>query len=149
MSFKKPILILSISALLLLPFMASAAGLVPCGGPTESPCTLKDIFVLAIRTTNTLIGIAAIYAVYQIINAGFWLILSMGEEESITKNKKAITHAVVGFVLTMMAFMIINTIVNLLLLNAGGNKNCQLDLKDPLNYLIVHSNPAEHANCRQ
>ncbi|MEK7617837.1 MAG: hypothetical protein AAB410_01710 [Patescibacteria group bacterium] len=148
MSSKKQIFILLLGLLVLTPFVASAAGLVPCGGPTESPCTLKDIFVLAIRTTNTLIGIAAIYAVYTIISAGFWLIVSMGEEEKITKNKKAIVHAVVGFVLTMMAFMIINTVVNLLLLNASQQK-CQLDLKDPLNYLIVHSNPQEHADCAQ
>ena len=88
MSSKKQIFILLLGLLVLTPFVASAAGLVPCGGPTESPCTLKDIFVLAIRTTNTLIGIAAIYAVYTIISAGFWLIVSMGEEEKITKNKK-------------------------------------------------------------
>lgn len=140
-----------IIALLLsaIPFFASAAGLVPCGGPTEDPCTLKDIFIIAIRVTNTLIGLAAIYAVYQIVGAGFWLITTMGEEESITKHKKAATQAVIGFVLTMMAFIIINTAVNYILLGAEKNKNCKIDLQDPLNYLIIHSDPALHAKCRK
>ncbi|MBI3231925.1 MAG: hypothetical protein HYZ51_02500 [Candidatus Doudnabacteria bacterium] len=146
---QKSKILIAILALSVIPFFASAAGLVPCGGPApEPPCGVKDVFVLAIRATNTLIGLAAIYAVYLIVSAGFWLIVSMGNEEAITKNKNAISQAVVGFVLTMMAFMIINTVVNLLLLNAEKEK-CTLNLKDPLNYLIIHSDPTQHASCRK
>lgn len=131
-----------------IPFFVLAAGLVPCGGATESPCGIKDIFILFIRTTNTLIGLASIYAVYQIINGGFWLVVSMGNEEAISTQRKRITQAVVGFVFSMMAYMLVNTVVNLLLLN-GANGKCKLDLKDPLNYLIIHSDPKEHAKCRK
>lgn len=133
---------------LFVPFLASAAGLVPCGGPGESPCTVKDVFVLVIRTTNTLIGLAGIYAVYQIIGAGFWMVVTMGNEESITKHKNTMTQAVVGFVFTMMAFILVNTAVNYILLGAE-KKECRLDLKDPLNYLIVHGDPTKHANCNK
>src|SRR3989344_6831635 len=108
MRFKKQVIILSTFLLLLLPFGVAADGLVPCGGPTESPCTVKDIFVLVARVTNTLIGLAGIYAVYVIIGAGFWMTVTMGNEEAITKNKKALTQAVVGFVLAMMAYMMVN-----------------------------------------
>ena len=147
MSLKKQITILGILAFLfMVPVAVKAAGLVPCGGPTESPCTVKDVFVLAIRVTNTLIGLAGIYAVYQIICAGFWMVVTMGNEESITKHKNTLTQAVVGFVFTMMAYILINTAVNYILLGAE-KKECRLDLKDPLNYLIVHGNPTEHANC--
>ncbi len=144
---KSKILIFSL-VLLITPLFASARGLVPCGGPGESPCTVKDVFVLSIRVTNTLIGLAGIYAVYQIIGAGFWMVVTMGNEESITKHKNTLTQAVVGFVFTMMAFILINTAVNYILLGAE-KKECRLNLKDPLNYLIVHDNPTEHAKCNK
>jgi len=138
-----------VALVLFLPVFAFAAGLVPCGGPSDpGPCTIKDIFVIIARVTNILIGIAGIYAVYVIIGAGFWLITTMGNEEAITKNRKALTQAVVGFVLVMMAFMFINTAVNIILIGSE-DKQCKLDLRDPLNYLTIHSNPTEHAKCRK
>ena len=109
------------------PFYSHARGLfVSCGGykdaagtQREAPCNLCDIFSTAAKVTNWLLSVAGIYAVYQIVNAGFWLITTMGNEEDITKWKKALTSAVVGFVFTMMAFLIINTAVNYLLLNGS------------------------------
>ncbi len=133
--------------LLALPFLASAAGLVPCGGPTESPCTVTDIFVLIARLTNVLIALAGIYAVYVIIGAGFWLVISMGNEEKITQHRKALTQAVVGFMLIMIAFMVVNTVVNIILLQAYKDQDCKLDLSDPFNYLKIHSDPTKHAKC--
>lgn len=132
----------------MVPFAANAAGLVPCGGPTESPCTIKDVFVIAARVTNTLIGLAGIYAVFQIVSAGFWLVASLGNEEAITKRRKSIVQAVVGFALALMAFIFVNTAVNYLLLNAE-KKECKLNLQDPLNYLVIHSNPSQHAACKK
>jgi hypothetical protein len=108
------------------------------------------------RVTNTLIGLAGIYAVYVIIGAGFWLVVTMGNEEKLTNYKKQISQAVVGFVLVLMAYMFVNTAVNYILLGGAGKKiqlengkevECSLDLTDPLNYLIIHSNPKDHAKC--
>lgn len=147
-SMKSKILIFSL-ALFIVPFFASAAGLVPCGGPTESPCTVKDVFVMIARVTNTLIGLAGIYAVFEVISGAFWLIPTMGDEEAITKNRKRINQAVVGFVMVMFAYMFVNTAVNYLLLEAAKNKNCKLDLSDPLNYLYIHADPDKHKVCRK
>src|ERR1700722_9680791 len=75
-----------------------AAGLVPCGGystASTNPCTFKDIFVLIAQVTNWLVAVAALYAVYEIINNGFWLVMSMGNEESITKRKSGLSSAIV------------------------------------------------------
>ena len=136
--------------LLAAPFAVNAAGIVPCGGPApESPCTLKDVFVIIARATNMLVALAGIYAVFQIVSAGFWLTTTMGNEEKITQNKKWLTNAIVGFVMTMFAYMFINTAVNYLLLEAAKNKACKLDLQDPLNYLVIHSDPTKHAECRK
>ena len=130
-------------------------GLVPCGGPTQDPCKVKDVFVLVARVINTLIGLAGIYAVYVIIGAGFWMIVTMGNEESIAKQKKTLANAVVGLVFTMMAYMFINTAVNYILIGQAGKtiivngkqEKCSLDLQDPLNYLYIHSDPTRHSNC--
>lgn len=124
-----------------LPIPVSAAGLVPCGGNTASatdtgkPCTFEDLFVLVARVTNWLIGVAGAYAVYQIVFAGFNLVTSMGNEEKITKNKDALSNAIVGFVFTLLAFVLVNTAVNFILLS--GNKDRRVDLTNPLCYLYA------------
>lgn len=150
MSLKKQKLFLAATAVvaslffIAAPLISQGAGLVPCGGPTEKPCTVEDIFVLVARVTNWLVAMAGVYAVYKIIDHGFWLVISMGNEENITKHKSGLSEAVVGFVLVLIAFMLINTVVNVLLtrdIALKNNSNCRLDLTNPLNYLIINQNP--------
>ena len=114
-----------------------AAGLVPCGGVGEAPCQVSDIFVLIARVTNWLLRFAGLYAVYQIIGAGFWLIVSQGNEEKISSNKAKISNAIVGLVLALMAYLFVNTAVNLILLQ--GVKKCKIELSDPLNYININT----------
>lgn len=121
--------------LLTLPVFAQARGLVPCGGDGEKTCSVGDIFALIARVTNWLIMAAGVYAVYKIVNAGFMLVISMGNEEAITKNRKAIANAVVGLVLSLMAFMMINTVVNVILRGGTNDPKCKIDFADPLTYL--------------
>ena len=141
MSSQKQKIILTICSLLFLlaPFFVSAAGLVPCGSNEEAPCNVRDIFVLIAKVTNYLIAMAGVYAVYQIINAGFWLIFSLGNEEAITAQKNTIINAIIGLTLTLMAFMIINSVVNVLLTRSliANYPECRLNLTDPLLYLKI------------
>jgi hypothetical protein len=133
-----------------MPFSSRAAAyLVPCGGPTQNPCTVVDIFTLVARVTNWLIAVSGLYAVYLLINAGFYLAISVGNEESITKYKSSIINALVGLVLALAAFMIVNTVVNVLLtrtLITSTNTSCVLDLKNPLNYLTINQSPCSNVN---
>ena len=125
---------------LTLPFFAQARGLVPCGGYNEKPCNVYDIFYLIARATNWLIMVAGVYAVYQIVNHGFWLVVTMGNEEAITKHRAGIEQAVVGMVMVFLAFVFVNTAVNLILMS-----KCQIDLHNPLSYLSVcNPNPANN-----
>jgi hypothetical protein len=128
------------------PFLASARGLVPCGGYTdatnttrEHPCGFLDLFSLVALVTDFLVSMAGVYAVYKIIDGGFGLIISTGNEEKITQRKGEITDAVVGLVLVFMAYMLINTVVNALLTRSlvvtSANSQCALDLKNPQTYL--------------
>jgi len=116
------------------PLISQAGGLVPCGGAAEKPCTVLDIFTLVAKVTNWLIWAAAIYAVWKILEHGFGLIYTLGSEESITKHKEGITDAVVGFVLVMMAYIIINTVVNFILLGYSP-AGAKINLQSPCTYL--------------
>jgi hypothetical protein len=121
------------------PVYSQARGLVPCGGykddgTREAPCNVCDIFSAVAIATNWLIAAAGVYAVFQIVNAGFWLTISMGNEENITKWKNALSSAVIGFVLVMIAFIIVNTVVNYLLLS-GNAQTLQVQLTNPFSYL--------------
>lgn len=136
---KQNLKILGIICLLTLPSLAGARGLVPCGGEGEEPCNIVHVFAIIARVTNWLIMVAGIYASYVIIFGGFNLVTSMGNEESITKNKKQITNGVLGFVFTLMAFMFVYTALNLLLRGAGGSdaNKCNIDLTNPISFLKV------------
>ncbi len=141
---QKLLLVLIIFGFITVPLLVSAHGLVPCGGINENPCTVTDIFVLIARATNWLIAVAGLYAVYQIINQGFYLIISVGNEEAITARKNALTNVVIGFVLILFAYMFVNTVVNVLLtrsLTPANHPECKLDLTNPLNYLTINQNP--------
>lgn len=144
MSLKKQkiIVVIILALLVSAPHFVSAAGLVPCGNNGQNPCTVTDIFVLVAQVTNWLIAAAGVYAVYKLINAGFYLVISLGNEEAITKWKGSIQDSIIGFVLIMMAFMFVNTIVNVLLTRSlvTNNPKCQLDLTKPLNYLEIDPN---------
>src|SRR4051812_33651680 len=114
---KQKFLIFSIVALLTLPFFVHAAGLVPCGGATEKPCTVLDAFYMVARVTNWLILTAGVYAVYQIVTHSFWLAISMGNEEDIAKRKKGLSAVLVGFFIVMAAYMFVNTAVNIIFMS--------------------------------
>lgn len=124
--------------MVILPTAVSAAGLVPCGGPTEKACTFVDFFGAVARLVNMLIALAGVYAVIQIIYAGFGMIMAQGNEEAIAAKKSQITAAIVGMVIALMSYAIINTAVNIVLMS-----RCKIDLKNPLNYLKPNTcNPA-------
>jgi predicted PurR-regulated permease PerM len=56
----------------------------------------------------------------------------MGNEENIKKWRGALSNAVIGFVLVMISFILINTVVNYILLDGKG---LQVQLTDPFSYL--------------
>lgn len=141
---QKILLLICLLFLAATPVLVSARGLVPCGGyadekgTREAPCTFLDIFNLVAKVTNWLVGVAGIYAVYKMLEHGFALIYAMGNEESITQHKGGITNAVVGFVLVMMAYILINTVLNFILLGASP-AGAKINLKDPCTYLDANS----------
>ncbi len=87
------------------------SGLVPCGNTVDKPCTVEDIFNVFVIITNYLIGIAGLIAIISIVYAGFSMVMAAGRTEAIASGKKRLTNSVIGLILIMLAFVIINAIL--------------------------------------
>ncbi len=114
------------------PLPATAAfSLVPCGRsdqqtPPNNPdaqCTLRHLFVTITRTINYLVSMAALVAIFYIVNAGFGMIFAMGNPEQIQKHKEAVRDAVVGLGIVAISFVLINLLINLIFANSSSQRN--------------------------
>jgi len=85
------------------------AQLVPCSG---TDCTTEDLQVLVINVIQGLIDIAALIAVVSLIWGGLLMLTSGGSEDRISKGRKAITAAVIGIVIVLVAIVAINTFID-------------------------------------
>ncbi len=123
--------------------MAQNTGLVPCGngsysydatqpgaqppantGATEQQCTVDDLFRIVVIVANFLIGFAGLVAVFMIVRGGFNLITSAGNTSAYAAAKKTVTYAIGGFVLTFLAFLLVNSLLSAQLgigIKGGGN----------------------------
>ena len=63
--------------------------------------------------TNTLLVIVGVLAVIMIIIGGFLYILSAGNEKATTGTKDTIIYAVVGLIVTLLAFAIVNFVLGI------------------------------------
>ncbi|MDZ4243744.1 MAG: hypothetical protein U1C57_01430 [Candidatus Doudnabacteria bacterium] len=70
------------------------------------------MIILIVRLINYLISMAAVVAMYYILLSGFNLVTALGDPEKIKKNKQGVTHAVVGFAIVVLAFVLVNLLVN-------------------------------------
>ena len=105
------VLLLFITFSIALPVMAK--GLVPCGHPGQSDCTINDLFVMtkglfdkAVYTYSPLVAISLI------VYAGFKMIISRGNPGEITKAKNILTYTVIGLGFIWGAYFIVNLIVH-------------------------------------
>jgi|SRR3989338_6650631 len=72
------------------------------------------IFAALMKVINALLAIAAIAAIIFIIVAGIRLIVSAGDEDQVAKGKRGILYAVIGLIVIILAFAIINFLRNVL-----------------------------------
>lgn len=117
-SMKKKLLILGVLFLVAIPFIASAAGLVPCGTSSTPKCTLCHLFVLGQNIVDFLtLTIAPALAVLAFAWAGFKILISGGSPGQRQEGMKIIRNTVIGLLIVFGAWIIIN---ELLLFFAGG-----------------------------
>ncbi len=106
------IVFLSVSAAAIVPRVAQAAGLVPCGdGGVETACTLCHFItgisniILIIRNIMLFIGLAVITAM------GVVYVISAGDEKLITLAKGGIKSTLIGIIVILFAWFIVNMIM--------------------------------------
>ena len=102
--------------LFFIPILTSAAiivqpsGLVPCGGPNQNQCTACDLLILAQRVLKFALEIAFLVIVGFIAYGGFRWIFSLGKEENIKTGHQIITNAIIGLIIILTAWIIVNTV---------------------------------------
>jgi len=69
---------------------------------------LRDFIVNAV---NFVLGFLGLVAVVMIIYGGFMYVTAGGAEEQTTKGKKSVMYAVVGIVIILISFALVNTII--------------------------------------
>lgn len=90
------------------PTTSQAAGLVPCGGRGESPCTLCHFVVGMQGLIKWGMGVAIIAGIAAITIAGAMYVVSAGNTGMIDKAKSAMKNVVIGLVVMVSAWLIIN-----------------------------------------
>lgn len=85
-----------------------------CNGATGTVCTSRgdDPKVIAKNIANTLLLILGVVAVVMIIIGGFRYVLSAGDAAAIKSAKNTVLYAVVGLVIALLSFTIVNFVIS-------------------------------------
>lgn len=78
----------------------------------ESLTTSTDAREFIIRIVNFALGFLGLIAVIIVIYGGVLYVTAAGEQEKTDKGKKAITYAVIGLLIVMASFAIVNTVIS-------------------------------------
>ncbi|MFA5838388.1 MAG: pilin [Candidatus Paceibacterota bacterium] len=111
--------IITISIFVLFLFNVSVvygAGLVPCGGGGAEPaCDFNQFIVMAQTIINFILGLSVTVAVIMFTYAGILYLTASGAQDQIKKAHKIFTNVLIGFIVIISAWLVINTIANALL----------------------------------
>lgn len=94
---------------------AFAQGLI---SPTDQPGRLAEatggqgsLRSLVLTFLNFFLGFLGLIAVIMVIYGGILYVTAAGEQEKVDKGKKIIMYAVIGIVIILLAFAIVNTLL--------------------------------------
>ena len=76
-------------------------------------CDSPTINELIVRVIRILLGVAFAVAVLFLIIGGFYYITAQGNEEAAGKGKQTVINALIGIVIIIMSYVIVNVIANL------------------------------------
>jgi hypothetical protein len=86
--------------------------------PPEAECSddsffcINDLTDLLVKVIKVLLGLAGIVGVLILVLGGYWYMASAGNEETAEKGKKAIVNSIIGLVVIILAYTIVNIITN-------------------------------------
>lgn len=104
---------------LAVPQTAAAISLFPqgCEGQTSEVCksvAKDDAQSTVVKIINTILLILGIVAVIMIIVGGFRYVISGGDASNVTAAKNTIMYAVIGLIVAVLAYAIVNFVLNAL-----------------------------------
>jgi hypothetical protein len=110
------VMAITVLGLTLLNFMpVHAQGLI---SPTDNPSKISEATgaqgsfrQLALNFLNFFLGFLGFLAVVMIIYGGILYVTAAGKQETIDKGKKIIMYAIVGIVIILLSFAIVNTVL--------------------------------------
>ena len=100
--------------------VASAHGripnnLVPCGGPDQEPCTICDLWHLSDHLINFIIfALMGPLVILALVWGGFTYLTSNGDPKKVSQGTSMITGAVIGLVISLAAWLIVDTVIKTL-----------------------------------
>jgi hypothetical protein len=91
-----------------LPIIVSAAGLVPCGGPGESPCQFCHTVLLVENISGWLVAVLGVIAAIVIAVMGLRLAASTGDTSAVGQVKKVIANIIVGYMILLGGWFLVD-----------------------------------------
>lgn len=104
---------MAVSALMLAPMVAFALPAFNCSDLNGVNCSSTSFNGFIKTIINWLLGIAFGVAVLFLIIGGFWYITSAGNEETAEKGKNTAFNAIIGIVIIILSYVIVNVVSNL------------------------------------
>lgn len=99
------------------PNAAQAAGLVPCSGPDCNYCSFLQ---LVKNIIDFLLYLIFPVATLMVVVGGFFVLTTGGAPERAKRGRSIITAAIVGLVIALLAWLIIDTIIKVIAPNFQG-----------------------------
>ncbi len=106
----KYLLTLCVVVLLSLPTLTFAAGLIPCSGTDCQACHLVQ---LGDNLLRWFIGIIAFVIFFVFVIGGLKMVMSTGNEGGVSEAKGMMTNAVIGFVILLSAWLVVDTVLKM------------------------------------
>ncbi len=78
--------------------------------PLSGAQTVTD---LILRVIQWLIGISLILAFFSLVWGGIWYIISLGDESRVKQAKAIIFWAVIGVIIILIAYILVNTVAEI------------------------------------
>jgi len=101
--------------ILMIPVSLLHAQLLPVCAITSGNCSICDILDTAIRILRWLLGILGGSALFLFVWHGFGWLTSMGNKEKIEASRKALINTVIGLIIILASWYIVNLVISLVL----------------------------------
>jgi hypothetical protein len=106
--------------IIFLPLFSQAAGLVPCGNEGEPVCNLCFLIKGIDDLVDWGLGILIIVALLAIFVSGIMYIVSIGDNQMMETSKNFMKSAVIGVVVFLCAWLVVNITMNILGVNINS-----------------------------